>query len=638
MSKPRLRAAAAIAAACLAAFAPLGHAQYATDWIANTYGTIASHVGNGARSLWIAPEGVVYTASFWDENAGGVGVYQNGKTLGSIGTHAEFQGGAITGNATSIFTPLQGKNQSGFVGRYNRSTGLRDLTINVSVWSNISKYDVITGLATTGTTLYASDYFGNRVRVFSTDGVWQRDIQIASPGALALDAAGNLWIAQKNTGTIVEYSAAGALLNTIQMGASARPSALYYDTPTGQLMVGDSGPDMNIKRYSVTGQPALVGTFGVTGGYLDTTTGIKGQVGDKRFTRVVGIGRDAAGTLYVLNNPWGGGWDLGRNGPTDLQAYDGNGNLIWKLQALNFEALAAPDPVTDGALFYSGMNIYSGSTGGNFVANTVDPFTYPNDPRLSMTDYQRGQHFGQLVSVGGNRILVANGQNPDIYNFYHFNPAASGYIAIPDGSLPGKLFGASAIVTGGFCLDDNGDVWAGLQGSSQVTHWPFAGFNASGAPSWGKGVAMPVPASSQPTSRVIYQPSTDTMVLAQGFAGYWDWTAMNGHIEIYHGWMAGNRTPSPVIDLASPNPKTIAVAGRYLFVGYVHTVPNIDVFDLATGSLVTTLVNTNTASMDVGNDVDSMFGLRAYLSSTGQYVLTKDNYNGSSIVVYRWTP
>ncbi|WP_175912788.1 SMP-30/gluconolactonase/LRE family protein, partial [Burkholderia sp. BCC1640] len=154
--------------------------------------------------------------------------------------------------------PLQGKNQSGFVGRYNRATGLRDLTINVSVWSNISKYDVITGLATAGTTLYASDYFGNRVRVFSTDGVWQRDIQIASPGALALDAAGNLWIAQKNTGTIVEYSAAGALLNTIQMGASARPSALYYDTPTGQLMVGDSGPDMNIKRYSVTGQPALV--------------------------------------------------------------------------------------------------------------------------------------------------------------------------------------------------------------------------------------------------------------------------------------------------------------------------------------------------------------------------------------------
>jgi hypothetical protein len=42
--------------------------------------------------------------------------------------------------------------------------------------------------------------------------------------------------------------------------------------------------------------------------------------------------------------------------------------------------------------------------------------------------------------------------------------------------------------------------------------------------------------------------------------------------------------------------------------------------------------------MDVGTDVDSVFGLRSYLRSTGEYVVTKDNYSGSSIVVYRWTP
>jgi hypothetical protein len=40
----------------------------------------------------------------------------------------------------------------------------------------------------------------------------------------------------------------------------------------------------------------------------------------------------------------------------------------------------------------------------------------------------------------------------------------------------------------------------------------------------------------------------------------------------------------------------------------------------------------------VGNDVDSMYGLRSYLRSNGQYVVTKDNYNGSSVIVYRWTP
>jgi hypothetical protein len=33
-----------------------------------------------------------------------------------------------------------------------------------------------------------------------------------------------------------------------------------------------------------------------------------------------------------------------------------------------------------------------------------------------------------------------------------------------------------------------------------------------------------------------------------------------------------------------------------------------------------------------------MYGLRAYRRSTGEYEVTKDNYNDSSIVVYRWTP
>jgi hypothetical protein len=96
--------------------------------------------------------------------------------------------------------------------------------------------------------------------------------------------------------------------------------------------------------------------------------------------------------------------------------------------------------------------------------------------------------------------------------------------------------------------------------------------------------------------------------------------------------------PNPVIILTSANPKSITAAGNYLFVGYVHTVPNIDAFNLATGNLDTTLINSSPNNVDVGNDVDSMYGLRAYLRSTGEYVVTKDNYNGSSVVVYRWTP
>src|SRR5580698_3030357 len=147
-----------LSAVLIAAIAPVCQAQqYTTDWIANTFGTDATHVGSTARSMWVAPEGVIYTASFWDENEGGVALYQSGKSIGSFGLHNEFQGSAITGNATSIFAALQFNNVygSGAVGRYNRTTQTRDVLINVSADTTETHADVVTGLATSGSVLYA---------------------------------------------------------------------------------------------------------------------------------------------------------------------------------------------------------------------------------------------------------------------------------------------------------------------------------------------------------------------------------------------------------------------------------------------------------------------------------------------------
>src|SRR3979490_1462226 len=71
--------AALLAAVLIAAIAPNCQAQYTTDWVANTFGAYAADVGNAARSMWVAPEGVIYTASMWDENEGGVAIYRNGQ-------------------------------------------------------------------------------------------------------------------------------------------------------------------------------------------------------------------------------------------------------------------------------------------------------------------------------------------------------------------------------------------------------------------------------------------------------------------------------------------------------------------------------------------------------------------------------
>lgn len=630
-----------LGAALAIALTHAGYAQYTTDWIANTYGLDASHVGNVARSMWVAPEGVIYTSSLWDEDAGGVGIYQNGVTLGSIGVHNEFQGSAITGNDTDLFVALAFNNSlggSGLVGRYNRSSKTRDLVIAVSADTTEQKADVITGITTSGNLLYVSDYPGNRVRIYTTDGTWQQDISVSAPGALAVDSSNNIWVAQKSSGAIQEYNATGGLVTTISLDPSARPASLYYDEPNQHLLMGDEGPDMNIKIFNISGTPALASTFGTLGGYLDTTTAAKGIVGDKRFTRVHGIGKDSAGYLYVLNNPWGGTWDLGRDGGTDIHAYDQSGALKWKLQGLNFEAIAAPDPATDGVYFYSGTNIYTGTAGDTFRANTIDPITYPSDPRINVADPSRGEHFGQLAFVNGHRILTASGQNPDIFYVFYFTDA-NGYIAIPNGSIPGTPFNTTARIRNGFCLDSKGDIWAGLDKTNAIWHYPLTGFDSTGKPIWGAGTSTPTPSTIGTLTRIIYLPDSDTMILASGITGSTDWTAIGTRIEVYHGWVAGNTSsPNPVITITKTNPKTIAAAGNYLFVGYVHTVPDIDAFNLTTGANTITFTNSNTSTVSVGNDVDSMYGIRAYLRSTGEYVVTKDNYNSTNIVVYRWTP
>jgi hypothetical protein len=235
---------------------------------------------------------------------------------------------------------------------------------------------------------------------------------------------------------------------------------------------------------------------------------------------------------------------------------------------------------------------------------------------------------------------VAAGQNPPIFYFFHFN-AANGYIAIPDGSLPGPEFNDTAAqqITEGFCLDSKGNVWAGPQRTNRIYYYPLTGFDASGKPSWGAGAAYEAPRSILPLTRIIYLPESDTMILAQGIIGSTDWTSIGTRVEVYHGWLAGNQTsPNPVINLTSANPKSLTAAGNYLFVGYAGAGPNIDAFNLSTGGLDTTLIDANPTTVDVGNDVDSIYGLRSYLQSTGQYIVTKDNYNESSIIVHRWTP
>ncbi|MDB6019040.1 MAG: hypothetical protein JWR19_3529 [Pedosphaera sp.] len=609
----------------------MSYGQYKLTWVGNTYGDNAHHVSNCARSMWVATNGVVYTASIWDENSSDIGVYSNGLTIGAMGGTGAAQGSCIAGDNTNIFVELQAHN--GQVGRFNRSNGVNDLSFTVTASTNTlpagGAGPLINGIAdVNGQTLYVSDTVDNLIQVWSTAGVFQYQWSATAPGAIAVETNGAyVWVAQMSTGTLIRYGTNGIAGTIIAMGTNSRPSALYVN-PQNQLWVGDQGPDMNIKIYTnLTATPGLSSTYGVTGGYLSTNDGvIMGTTGAKRFTRVVGIGSDNAGNVYVLNNPWGGTWDLGRNGGTDLHCYNSLGSLIWTLQSLNFEGVAAADPGTDGTNLYSGEFLFTGSGGGGFVANTINPFLYPNDQRINTSLQSRGEDFASVACVGTNRILAVYSQDPAAVETYYFN-AANGYIAIP-----GLTFGyTGARIYNGFQLEPaTGDLWLSYNGST-IIHNPLTGFSTNGQPVWGSPISVPTPAGIMPLNRLGYVPGSDTMVLAGGSSTF---GLIGNTIQVYQGWLAGNtNNPNSVITLTRAQAKSMAVVGAYVFIGYYAT-NTIDVFELDNGSLVETL--SNSSSVYVGNDIDSMYGITAYLKSNGQYQITKDNYNGSSVVIYTW--
>lgn len=651
--KIKQRIYAALAAMLIVMIAPECQAgQYTTDWIGNTYGTSATHVQNASRSLWVDPTktGVFYTASMWDENGSGIEQYTNGHVTQGIGAHGEAQGDTLTANATDIWAPRQFGRPcptcsftSGLVFDYDRTSGNAKSYLQVSCDTTERKADVITGIATWGHVWAASDNNAvcQRVRLYDTSNTWLRDIPVTDPGAIAFDHNGNLLVAQEAQGAVLQISQTGTILQTLTLPTGEKPHSLFFDASTQYLWIGDAGPDENVKIYD-TRTFTLVSTLGTKGGYLDTTTGTKGQTGSLRFARIDGIGKDASGNVYILSQPWGADWDNGRTG-TNLYAYSPNGTLLYNLQALNFEGIGSPDPATDAQKFYSGYHIFSCTAypcaGGNYVASTVDPFDYPGDLRL-ITDPAvyagRGLDFGMVYDNGTNQILLATDQDPDNFALYHFN-AANGYIAIPQGWITSVLGMASTHIRKGFALDDQGGVWASEDKgacSTAICHWPLTGFASDGTPQWGAMRSWPIPATIGSLGRMIYLPATDTLILANIIGT--DWTSIGTRVEVYHGWAAGNQTNPVVINLTSANPKSIAAAGNYLFVGYVHTVPNVDAFNLTTGTLDNTFTSTN--GVYVGNDVDSMYGIRAVLRSNGEYVVTKDDYNGSSVIVYRWTP
>lgn len=176
------------------------------------------------------------------------------------------------------------------------------------------------------------------------------------------------------------------------------PTAMA-ETNDGRLLVASNGPDQNVRVIKVPlGGPPRFDTIlslGVKGGVFAGP--VPGRAGDRRFWGIRGLGTDSVGRIYVGNT----GMPMQVGGGTDIRCFNrldsatptglDTAKLVWKVQGLAFVNTADFDPDSNGTSVYKNAERFHmdwtqpPGRSWSLAAVTIDPFKYPNDPRLNQS-------------------------------------------------------------------------------------------------------------------------------------------------------------------------------------------------------------------------------------------------------------
>jgi hypothetical protein len=400
---------------------------------------------------------------------------------------------------------------------------------------------------------------------------------------------------------------------------------------------------------------------------------------------------DDMDNVYVGCNTTAGG--------TVLRSFSPDGKrLRWELLGLEFVDTAAAAPGSDGTDVYTTEGRYTldwrkaaPGTQATWRAHTLDPFRFPDDPRLS-----EGHHMmcAPLVRVlGGKRFLVVRGMFQHALAFYRFD-VRTGEIAVPsamfskgpymenewsapqprgntrwvwrDANGDGRFQRAEFTDADGvrdpeswaWWVDERGGVWQGDQtGEKPIRYFPFEGLDRHGNPVYrrasSKTFALPAPMNH--LLRIEYHPRTDTMYLTGHTTDRpktgGEWGQVGSELLRFDNWSKGDRTPrwrAPLVyqpETAQSFPgasatqatiKSFCTAGDYGFAVESRTA-KVHVYDLRDGSKVGVMTPGPEVARESGW-VDFPDAITATRRKNGEYLVFVEEDAKAKVIVYRWTP
>ena len=470
--------------------------DYVTSWIGNSFGgndpnfptQTNLHVQLDMDTIYVSPDGKVYTNAVWDEGGRPVSVFKDGRIISPLNNQSNSvnwqNGGGVA---------VAAKDDRIFVGYSPNGTGVgilnsKDMSNSgesLSGSSSLASSHGIFGMDIHNSQLFVTENDVNLVEVFDLKTLTLVDsFSVSNPVRIAVDHAGGFWVShrdptplpatpqgnvfdvngQMGLPTIDHYDSSGKWVNSITLPPGGSVGALCIN-PWGALLVADNGPDQNIKIYgNIEHDPILVTTFGEKGG--NYAGPVRGRVGPRRFRGMTGIGTDASGNIYVSQS--GFGLDMGVGHGVLLQSYAWWGDLNWQLDGLEFVSVGAMDPASEHD-FYDAYHHFkmdwSQKPGqeAKYIADTYDRFKYPQDVRVTNI-----MSTGRIQYIQGKKFLLVGNQGGTLLEIYRFEDAAS-EIAIPCVAFDYGSFQNGAYQD--FVVEpiDGEFIWRDLNGDGQMT-------------------------------------------------------------------------------------------------------------------------------------------------------------------------